>query len=463
MNIDLKIKPVLDSDFIPAVLWRREFETKVKSGREVCAIQIAVKRLDGSVYRCEAEILPNTTEGNVNINLRYVERLIKFIIWSYGGCEVLIAGCDEMTDEIREIYSEGGMRAFDCEIVGHSMFGKSIQVSSVSVDDMPLQKRASAKQGRHISGNRIGIDLGGSDRKCAAVIDGEVVFSAEIPWSPYFEKDPNYHNEGILHSLNMAAEHLPRVDAIGISSAGVYVDNEVRIASLFRGITDDDLFRDEVRPMFQKLMNKEFPNIPYSVINDGEVTALAGSMSMGKNHILGIAMGTSLAVGYIDGEGGISDQINELAFAPIDYSKNAPVDEWSGDTGCGVQYLSQQGVARLASIAGFDFGEMSHADQLEEIQKAMLLGCDRARDVYETLGIYLGYAIAHYAEFYQIETVIMMGRVMSGPGGKVIISYAEKVLNLEFPELALQLNITQPNEAMKRHGQAVAAASLAKI
>lgn len=462
MNIDLKIKPFLDPEFVPALLWRKAFEEEVRKGSEISSIKIAVRRLDGIVFRRDIDILSNT-EVNTPRNLRYLERLIKFMVWSYGGYEILIAGCDELAGQISRIYSEGGDRAFDCEIIGSRIFGQSIQVLSVSEEGMPIERRWSSQLGRHSSGNRIGIDLGGSDRKCAAVIDGKVVFSTEIPWSPYFEKDASYHYIGILDSLRLAAEHLPSVDAIGVSSAGVYVNNEVRVASLFRGINDDEIFRDKVRPMFKDILLKEFPNVPYVVINDGEVTALAGSMSMGGNSILGIAMGTSLAAGYVDQDGRISEQINELAFAPIDYNENAPGDEWSGDYGCGVQYLSQQGIARLSLRAGFDFGEMADADQLEEVQKAMQAGCDRARKIYETVGVYLGYSIAHYAEFYHIETVIMMGRVMSGCGGQVIIDYAEEVLNLEFPELALQVNITQPNEAMKRHGQAVAAASLAKI
>ena len=139
---------------------------------------------------------------------------------------------------------------------------------------------------------------------------------------------------------------MPRVDAIGGSSAGVYINNEVRIASLFRGIKDEAVFDEVVRPMFKDIIEQEYPGVPYDVINDGEVTALAGSMSMDTNSVLGVAMGTSEAVGYVDPQGNVTTQINELAFAPVDYRDQAPVDEWSGDEGCGVQFFCQQGVAR---------------------------------------------------------------------------------------------------------------------
>jgi hypothetical protein len=70
--------------------------------------------------------------------------------------------------------------------------------------------------------------------------------------------------------------------------------------------------------------------------------------------VLGISLGTSTAAGYVDATGSIRPWLNELAFAPVDYRVDGPPDEWSGDVGCGVQFFSQQGVARLAPLAGID-------------------------------------------------------------------------------------------------------------
>jgi predicted NBD/HSP70 family sugar kinase len=199
------------------------------------------------------------------------------------------------------------------------------------------------------------------------------------------------------------------------------------------------------------------------VINDGEVTALAGSISLDTNAVLGVAMGTSEAAGWVDPQGNVTAQINELAFAPVDYRENGPIDEWSGDEGCGVQFFCQQGVARLAPAAGFDFGDMPFPEQLIEVQNAMAEGDERAAKIYQTIGTCFGYAIAHYADFYEIGTLIIMGRATSGPGGQIMIDSAKEVLQAEFPALSEQINITQPDEKMKRHGQAVAAASLPAI
>lgn len=457
MTVEPKIKPVLDPSFVPAILWRKAFEQKVAADAGAHDIQIALERLDGTVYRQDLRILSHEGD-NVALNIKYVERLIKFMLWMQGGCTIYIAGNDKVAETIGAIYSKDGARAFDWETVGEGMFKQHLQVKAVS--EVPTENAPAEPIGRHLEGNRIGFDLGGSDRKCAAVIDGEVVFSTEIPWDPYFQEDPSYQYEGIVDSLKLAAEHLPSVDAIGGSAAGIYINNEVRVASLFRGIKDKKVYDEVVCPMFKNIIEKEYPGVPYEVINDGEVTALAGSITMGKNNVLGIAMGTSEAVGYVDGHGNVTTQINELAFTPIDYRDDAPVDEWSGDIGCGVQYFCQQGVARLAPAAGFDFGDMPFPEQLIEVQNAMKENDDRARKIYETIGTCFGYAIAHYAEFYDIDVLIIMGRVTSGEGGQIMIDKAHEVLNVEFPELAKKIHMTQPDEKMKRHGQAVAAASL---
>ena len=457
-----KVKPVLDEGFVPAVLWNAEFRKLAAADSGAHDVKIALTRLDGTVFRKDVKVL--THEGdNVALNVKYVERLVKFLLWAQGGCTVIIAGNDDIAKAVGEIYSENGARSFDWDIVGKGMFSQNIEVKAMALDEVPAENKPADPIGRNLGGNRIGFDLGGSDRKCAAVIDGEVVFSTEVPWDPYFQEDPSYQYEGIVDSLKLAAEHLPSVDAIGGSSAGVYINNEVRIASLFRGIKDQDVFQKTVVPMFKDIFNKEYPGVPFEVINDGEVTALAGSITMNTNSVLGIAMGTSEAVGYVDPEGNVTTQINELAFAPVDYRDDAPVDEWSGDIGCGVQIFCQQGVARLAPAAGFDYGDMPFPEQLVEVQKEMANGSDGARKIYETIGTCFGYAIAHYAEFYHIETLIIMGRVTTGEGGQVMIDKAQEVLEIEFPELAKQIALTQPDEKMKRHGQAVAAASLPSI
>ena len=123
--------------------------------------------------------------------------------------------------------------------------------------------------------------------KVAAVKDGEVVFSEEVPWMPALQEDPQWHYDELMAMLKSAAAHLPRVDAIGGSAAGCYVNNRVQVASLFRSVSAS-LFKSRVREIFLELQ-KAWGNIPFEVVNDGEVTALAGAMSLNDNAVLGIA------------------------------------------------------------------------------------------------------------------------------------------------------------------------------
>ena len=451
----MEIKPILDPEFVPAVLWNRAFEQEAENSS--VAVTIGLFRDDKIVAKRAVKVL-----ADADRSFKYIERLLKTLLWAVGGNRILFAGPDELFQRLEKHYTESPVGRFDSEIIGEKIYDHAIRVEKELSEDIPEPSAEGKALGRHLDGCRIGFDLGGSDRKCAALIDGEVVFSEEIKWDPYFEKNPQYHVAGIMDSLKRAAEHLPRVDAIGGSAAGGYVNNEVRVASLFRGVAPEE-FETTVRPIFKQIQ-KAWGSIPFDVVNDGEVTALAGAMSLNDNAVLGISMGTSLAAGYVTPEGNITSWLNELAFVPVDYRANGPVDEWSGDAGCGVQFFSQQGVARLALLANLEFpADTPFAQQLVEVQRLMSEGDERARKIYETIGVCFGYTIAHFATLYDFRNLLILGRVTSGTGGQIIIEKAEEVLTAEFPALAAKVKISTPDERMKRHGQAVAAASLPMI
>jgi len=255
---------------------------------------------------------------------------------------------------------------------------------------------------------------------------------------------------------------MPRVDAIGVSSAGVYIDNKIMVASLFIKVSDED-FEKHVKNMYIDVA-KEIGDVPVEVANDGDVTALAGAMSLEDNNVLGVAMGTSEAAGYVDKDGNITGWLNELAFVPVDFNKGAMVDEWSGDYGCGVKYFSQDAVIKLAPKAGIELDEsLSPAEKLKVVQGLMEDDDPRASDIYDTMGTYFGYTIAYYSMFYDIKHVLIMGRVTSGKGGTILLNKANEVLKEEFPELYSKVELHIPDEKARRVGQSVAAASLPKI
>jgi len=390
----------------------------------------------------------------------HVERLVKFMLWAWGGWRIYVQGSPVLASRLQKHFNEATAGKFDSHIIGEKIFDHPIEV--VAVNTLPPERSATTPLGRRLDGCRIGFDLGGSDRKVAAVIDGKVAFSEETVWDPYFQTDPQYHFDGIMDSLRKAAAHLPRIDAIGGSAAGCYVNNRVKVASLFRGVPPD-AFNQRVKDMFLEVQ-RAMGGVPLEVVNDGEVTALAGSMSLGANAVLGLAFGTSLASGYVTREGNITSWLNELAFVPVDYNPAAPRDEWSGDQGVGAQYFSQQAVGRLMPAAGIETDpKLPLPEKLKHVQALMARGDDRARRIYQTIGTYLGYSIAHFADFYDFDHVLILGRVTTGEGGSIILDGAKEVLAAEFPELAPRIAFHTPDEKDKRHGQAVAAASLPQI
>ena len=456
-GIDVNVKniPVLDKEYIPMAAYTRAFEQSAKDGRDLV---IAVERNQGqvAVRRCKI----HGTAAMAKADSVYVDRTVKMLLWAYGGWKVFICGDETLGRQIAEAYKPGGSREFDADFMSR-VYERDFEVAVLPLDAAPEEHSVTSPVGRHLDGCRSGFDAGGSDRKVSAVVDGVPVYSEEVVWFPKTNSDPDYHYEGIVSAFKSAASKMPRVDAIGISSAGVYVDNRAMVASLFIKVPRDE-FDKKVKDIYLRAA-KEIGDVPVQVANDGDVTALAGAMSLEENRILGIAMGTSEAVGYVDAAGNITGWLNELAFAPVDLQEDAMVDEWSGDKGCGVKYFSQDSVIKLAPRAGIALAEsLSPAEKLKVVQGEMNNGNEKAKDIYRSIGVYLGHALAYYAAYYDIGHVLLLGRVMSGEGGDIIIAEANRVLKDEYPDAAgMELHL--PDEKIRRVGQSVAAASLPEI
>ena len=457
--MNLKVKAKLDPKFQPlSVVVREMREATKENGQDVI---VAIERNKGQISTYKTRIYPDGT-GHDEENFRFIERIAKSLLWIAGGYKIFIAGSEVVGNKIKEAYTQNGIRAFDEDYMA-GVFERPFEVVVCSLEDAPEDYYIAESVGRHLDGCRIGFDAGGSDRKVSAVIDGESVYSEEVVWFPKLNSDPEYHYQGILEAMKTAASKMPRVDAIGVSSAGVYIENRTMAASLFLKVGKED-FDKRIKNIYLDVAKEIGEDIPVVVANDGDVTALAGAMDLNDDSVLGIAMGTSEAGGYIDADGNITGWLNELAFVPCDFNEEAMVDEWSGDYGCGVKYFSQDGVIKLAPYAGIELDEsLSPAEKLKVVQELMEKGDQNAADIYDTIGAYFGYAIAYYSEFYDIKHVLIMGRVTSGQGGQILLSRAQEVLDVEFPELAKKIELHIPDEKSRRVGQSVAAASLPKI
>ena len=453
IDIDIKNLPELDPGFIPLYKYNSAF---LRSAAK--PVGIALERANGEMASVETYI--HGTPEMREADRYYIDRLVKTLLWMKGGYRIFVRGDEDIYNYLRSIYCAGGKQEFDWDYMAN-VFERPFEV--VSVDVLPAAKDSPKAIGGHTNGCRIGFDAGGSDRKVSAVIDGEAVYSEEVVWFPKTNSDPEYHYNGIVAALRSAAAHMPRVDAVGVSSAGIYINNRTMSASLFLKVPKDE-FDAKVKDIYIRAITDTFGKIPFCVVNDGDVTALAGAMSLKENRVLGIAMGTSEAAGFVDAEGRITGWLNELAFVPVDANPDAMRDEWSGDIGCGVKYFSQDGVNKLAPRAGIELDEaLSPAEKLKAVQKLMDEGDERAAAVYRSIGVYLAHTLAYYESLYGCRSVLLLGRVMSGKGGDLIISTCENVLRSEYPELADRLRLALPDEYFRRVGQSAVAASLPEI
>ena len=453
VQINIKNSPELDPEFIPLHLFNKAFLAHAKK-----PVSIAVERAKGEMA-CYHTFIHGTPEMKA-ADCFYIDRLVKFILWMKGGFRIYVSGDETIYNYLCDAYRAGGKQDFDWDYMAN-VFEHPFEV--LLVDKVPESKDAPQKIGGHFEGCRIGFDAGGSDRKVSAVIDGETVFSEEVVWFPKINSDPDYHYDGIVSALKSAASHMPRVDAVGVSSAGVFINNRTMNASLFLQVPKD-LYDKKVKDIYIRAITDTFGDVPYSVVNDGDVSALAGAISLGENNMLGIAMGTSEAVGYVDDNGCITGWLNELAFCPVDASPKAMQDEWSKDFGVGCKYFSQDAVIKLAPAAGIQLEEsLSPAEKLKKVQGLMEQNDPRAAAIYRSIGTYLAHSCALYPDFYGFRHVLLLGRVMSGKGGDLLLETYNKVMADEYPELAEKIHVALPDEKFRRVGQSAIAASLPEM
>ena len=183
------IIPHLDPNFVPASVWIRDFNSLVEQSGQGIPFRIALQQPNGSTVVKTGKLLPET-HPQAKLNHLHIERLLKFMLWACGGSRWFWDGPQEALEFLNKRFSShpcGGFdRDFMSKVYGEPFYGKS-------GSEIPEPRGLASSLGRNLKGFRIGFDLGGSDRKVAAVIDGEVVFSEETPWDPYHQTDPEYH------------------------------------------------------------------------------------------------------------------------------------------------------------------------------------------------------------------------------------------------------------------------------
>ncbi len=442
--------PELDRDFVPLGLFFRTylaqakhpFAVAVEGGGQVAVYETALRdpRLGSEADRL------------------YVDRLVKCLLWMWGGYKVTVCGSDAAWEQLRRTYAPGGSRAFDEDFMSR-IYEHPFQVERCAWSDHPRSVGGGEGMAGALNGCRIGIDLGGSNIKVSAVRDGETVFNEAFPWQPKTAVDPQYHYAHVRQAVEAAAACLPRVDGVGVSSAGVFVENRCMVASLFLAVPREEFDRRCKDLYIRAVADAVGADVPLTIANDGDVAALAGSFGGVGGALLGLSLGTAQAGGYVTDTGAVTGWLNELAFVPIDARTDVAIDPWSGDGGCGVNYLSQDGAIRLGPYAGLEPVGDDPSQQFRYLRAKMEEGDERGAAIYRTMGGYLGHALAMYELFYPARQVLVMGGVVGGAGGNLMLERAREVL----ADYGSVLTVDAPDERVRQLGQSVAAAALPQV
>lgn len=470
----------LDPNFCPFILSKKKYLRHIADTRTFGAVSnlnIAIERPGGCCGHDQLPVFAPDHEG-FDASLFLAGEVIRYMLWQRGGHKLLLNGPQVICDKLKAAYSVGGKYEFEAltmpKVCGHPW---SVEIV-YSLAYLPPPKEEPVVCGKKADGCRIAFDLGKSDVKTVAVKDGEVLSSLETEWD-VTNADPQYHYDLIVKAMKETAEALPdKVIAIGGSATGtVSADSEATWCDCFPNVPPD-VYQEKVVPIFKNIAQNEFAGVPVKVINDGEVTAVAGGQMIGEGNLFGISLGSSEGSGYVDENGALTGWINENAYNPFDFNPDAPGNPWSPHRGDASMYLGQRAATRLAKLGGIDLPEemmpshpnmnvtnhAPHAQCLKKIQAAMKDPSKepQAQKIYQTIGVYLGYAIAQYSEYLPIKNVMILGRVSSGHGGEIMMDWAKKVLVEEFPEFA-HIKFHTPSEHMKRVGQCVAAAALPEV
>ena len=184
------VLPSLDESFRPAVLANRAFRAQV--GSAGVPFVLGLERSEAEFSRYETVVFPEGHPG-FDANLPYVERIVKFLLWQRGGHTLYVGGPRGIADRLNELYSANGAQKFDFHFMGDQVYEKTFRVISCAADEVPAARETGKSLGRHLAGYRIGFDLGASDRKVSAVVDGTPIYSEEVIWEPRKHSDREYH------------------------------------------------------------------------------------------------------------------------------------------------------------------------------------------------------------------------------------------------------------------------------
>ncbi len=445
--------PELESNFVPILLWNQAYLKKAKE-----PLTLAISNKLGQCIIHHTLIRNDKTSGQAD--KFFVEQLAKSLLWLYGGNKITVVGNALVFNHLRNTFSVSGARASEVVFMSN-IYDEAFVVERKPAPPKPANRKRMLTQ--QLNGYRIGIDINSYDRKCAAVHNGEILYMEQVLWNPMVESDPEFHFKSVVESIHVAAKRLPRIDGIGVSTTGVFVENQARFSDLFHSVPGMD-FSDALIDLYPRAAKAMGCGEGLVVENEGDVSALAGAMTMDCKGVLSLHFGHKFTAGFVDNDGYLTGWLNELEHMPIHFSKSDPNDPNSADEGCGLRYFSEEGVLRMAEEAGVKFRQDSNNRQrLRGLQLQAEQNSSKSKLVFQSIGTILGHSLAYYHSLYQFQVVLLTGRIMTGAGGDMIFNAAQKVLAKDYPLTASSIVISLPDENDSQIDLAVAAATLPEI
>jgi len=483
LMVEPAIKAPLDEGFAPVVLAKRKYREAAKDCADT--LSWALVRADGCA-RGELKMFPEG-DSRYQAGIILAGIMVQETLWRCGAASMQLAGPAKACEAMKTAYSKGGAYAFEAETMPkcNGTPDKEFEVSIVdSADKLPAQKDTPQTCGKEANGCRLAFDLGKSDIKTVAIKDGEVLDSMETEWD-VTNPDPQYHFDAIVAAMKGTIERAKAkgfgdIQAVGGSATGtVSADSEATWCDIFPNVPPD-VYKEKVVDIFKRIAKEVAGDVPLKVINDGEVTALAAVQKIGVDKIgggvMGISMGSSEGGGYANKDGNLMGWFNELCYMKLDMNPDAPTDPWTKENhrGTSHMYLGQRGATKNAHkvvevpenyvYPHADMCTIKHEDHAQCL-KLIQAGVkkdetkDKVMDLYKTCGVYLGYGLAMYQESYDIENVMILGRVSKGEGGDLMLKTASEVLEKEFPNNP-KITFHVADEKFKAVGQCIAAAAL---
>ena len=144
IEYQMKHAPKLDPNFIPFGVWRAAY---LKDAKKPLAIALERDKGRISVHKTFIHGTPEMAEADY----RYVERYVKFLLWSTGGFRVSICGCSELAQRLQKAYRPDGERHFDHTFF-YQLYERELEIVDLLLEECPQANEVAESIGGYMDG-----------------------------------------------------------------------------------------------------------------------------------------------------------------------------------------------------------------------------------------------------------------------------------------------------------------------